>query len=127
MAAAKAELATETGGNRFAAPATAVRDDGQVDDERVRVDEGEAILKRDAAQQYSPDVLEALNDPELASIIDDLIEDWLDDDQQGGDGDVDDVAGDNSGLGLAGPRRPAQASAMPGQPRTRLGGINRVA
>jgi hypothetical protein len=125
--AARAEM---EGGGRFDVPPQAVADNGRIDDQAIMADEGEAVLQRAAAQAYDPEILEAMNDPDLAPLIADLIEDWLDD---GDMDDASDTSDDNSGLGVAQPSpAPRQAAGIsrsagvPMSPRTRLGSINRI-
>src|SRR5574341_1558434 len=54
-----------TGDERYTAPAS-IPDDGQVDNQTIQADEGEFVITRAAAEMYPPEVLEILNDPELA-------------------------------------------------------------
>lgn len=143
MESARSALAQERTpqASPFNPPPASIASDGVTDNVPINADEGEVVLQRAAAQQYSPEVLEALNDPDLASFIDDLLEQMIADDEldtQEPDSDPDDEAGgqsgisdDNSGRGIAGPQTPPAvaraAGQMPGATRSRLGQINRVA
>ena len=71
---ARAAVANQGGGGRFAASGAETADDGEEDDETIQADEGEAVIQREAAEQYSPEELEAINDSALAPEIADAIE-----------------------------------------------------
>jgi hypothetical protein len=88
---------------RYNPPAEAQDPQGVVDGVPAQLTPGEFVIMRDAAQEYSPEALAALNDPRVADQINELIESLLggsygDDDE----GDDPTRSDDNSGLGTAG-------------------------
>lgn len=70
--------------------------EGEGDTEPAMLTPGEFVVTKGAAQQYDPQVLAALNDPEMAAKINEIIEDLLGDDaeEDAEEGETDD-AGEN--------------------------------
>lgn len=107
---------------------------------------GEMVITKPAASQYSPDVLQAMNDPQVAAQIDQLIEQFLSDqggqggqpgqaDEDAADGGADDASegdgasaggasassADASGLGAMAPMRGIPS------PKSKLASVTRAA
>ncbi len=76
MAAGGMRMRGYADGGEIVAPA-AVPDDGITDNVPIMADEGEFVITRDAAVAYDPAVLEAINDPQMAPIIEMLISEYL--------------------------------------------------
>jgi hypothetical protein len=54
---------------KYNPPPAAVANDGQVDNVPIQADEGEMVIQRAAAEQYPPEVLALLNNPEEAADV----------------------------------------------------------
>lgn len=68
-------------GADYTAPGS-IPDDGVVDNQPIMADEGEFVVRREAAVAYEPAVLRAINDPAMAPKVDALIARFLQ--EQGG-------------------------------------------
>jgi hypothetical protein len=64
------------GPGQFVDPAS-VPDDGVVDNQTIAADEGEAVLQRAAAEVLGPEILAALNSPEMAAMLAPIIQQAL--------------------------------------------------
>lgn len=88
---------------RYNPPAEMQDPQGVVDGVPAQLTPGEFVIMRDAAQQYDPEVLAALNDPRVADQINELIESLLGGPESDDEEDEDPSrSDDNSGLGVAG-------------------------
>jgi hypothetical protein len=62
------KMATYEAGGPVVDPA-AVPDDGVVDNQPINADEGEFVITRDAAVALGPEVLQVINDPQMAPLV----------------------------------------------------------
>jgi hypothetical protein len=62
---------------RFNPSPDQIADDGMVDNQPINADEGEYVINRESAEILGPELLNAINNPEMALALSDLVEDVL--------------------------------------------------